>query len=226
MSIEFRPYGKTPRYFREIQITEKIDGTNAAVIVIPLDEFDRVLTEEGELVTLMDSDKRHSIAIVHSAADNRSYVVAAQSRKRLITPGKATDNFGFAGFVERNAQALVDALGPGTHYGEWWGSGIQRGYGLQNGEKRFSLFNTQHYFSLDDDARTRLYDIGVEVVPVLYTGPHSTNAIRGALAALEANGSRAARFDRPEGVVVRHSASGQVYKALLEHDELPKSVAA
>ncbi len=34
---------------------------------------------------------------------------------------------------------------PATYFGEWWGSGVQRGYGLQKGDKRFSLFNVSRW---------------------------------------------------------------------------------
>ena len=67
-------------------------------------------------------------------------IVAVGSRKRWIAPGKSTDNFGFAGWVER-----LLGLGEGIHYGEWYGSGIQSGYGLVDGEKRFALFNTDRW---------------------------------------------------------------------------------
>ena len=61
------------------------------------------------------------------------------SRTRWITP--EDDNYGFAKWALAHKDELM-ALGPGRHFGEWWGSGCQRGYGLTNGEKRFSLFNT------------------------------------------------------------------------------------
>lgn len=60
----------------------------------------------------------------------------AGSRTRWITPGK-DDNYGFAGWVERNRKELLK-LGPGQYFGEWWGAGIQRRYGMT--EKVFSLF--------------------------------------------------------------------------------------
>lgn len=64
------------------------------------------------------------------------------SRTRWITP--QSDNFGFAAWVEQNKEELYK-LGPGYHYGEWWGKGIQRGYGLN--ERRFSLFNISRWIS-------------------------------------------------------------------------------
>lgn len=201
-SIEFRAYPKTPRYFRDIIITEKIDGTNSAVIIRPLDEID---TNEY--------DHRNVIDILE-ASDDRTYVVAAQSRKRLITPGKQTDNYGFAGWVQSNAQQLVDSLGAGTHFGEWWGRGIQRGYGLT--ERRFSLFNPSVAFQSDPPE-------GVDTVPVLYRGPNHTNAVQESIDGLEWYGSQAAPgYGKPEGVVVYHGAGRHSYKALLEGDDHPK----
>lgn len=184
--IEFRAWPKTPRLRRDITITEKIDGTNGAIIV----------TEDGR--------------------------VAAQSRNRLITPGKATDNYGFAGWVYANAGELADLLGPGHHYGEWWGSGIQRNYGLTGGEKRFSLFNAHRYGGME----LRNVD-GLGVVPVLYQGPWGNDAIDETLAELRISGSYAEPgFMSPEGVIVYHAASKQVFKVLIENDELPKGLAA
>jgi hypothetical protein len=80
-----------------------------------------------------------------------------RSRSRWITPDD--DNFGFAAWVEANRDELL-TLGPGRHFGEWWGSGIQRGYGLPKGEKRFSLFNVSRW----GESRPAC----CHVVPVLY----------------------------------------------------------
>lgn len=203
MAPEFREWPKTPRLFRDMVVTEKIDGTNAAVIVEPGDPAE---SQDGWC---------------RGASIGGAFVkVGAQSRKRIITP--EADNFGFAAWVRANAQTLADRLGVGYHYGEWWGSGIQRGYGLTKGEKRFSLFNVNRYAGLD------LSDgIGLGVVPVLQRFTFDTTCVLGALDALRATGSVAAPgFDRPEGVVVFHSAAGTVFKALLEGDDRPKGEGA
>ena len=60
------------------------------------------------------------------------------SRTRWITPD--ADNYGFAKWAQDHKAELL-TMGPGRHFGEWWGSGCQRGYDLPKGEKRFSLFN-------------------------------------------------------------------------------------
>lgn len=116
--------------------------------------------------------------------------VLAGSRNRWVTP--EDDNYGFASWVETNEQDLRQ-LGPGRHFGEWWGSGIQRRYGLN--EKRFSLFNTGRW------STERPSCCGV--VPVLYAGLFSMDAIQETLGRLKETGSIAAPgFMDPEGVVV------------------------
>lgn len=138
------------------------------------------------------------------------------SRNRWLS--LAEDNFGFRRWVEDHRNELL-ALGPGRHFGEWWGSGIQRGYGLEKGEKRFSLFNVSRW------ADERPACCGV--VPVLYRGEFSQDAIDAALADLGANGSRASPgFMRPEGVIVFHVAANIGFKKTLEKDAEPKSMAA
>jgi hypothetical protein len=51
-------------------------------------------------------------------------IVKAGSRSRWITP--ESDNYGFAKWVHENEDELRTGLGPGFHYGEWWGKGIQK----------------------------------------------------------------------------------------------------
>jgi hypothetical protein len=160
-------------------------------------------------------------------------VVYAQSRKRIITP--ESDNFGFAKWVYDNAETLVADLGDGLHFGEWWGSGIQRGYGLEKGDKRFSLFNVKRWTEpcmlvhSDTDnclLPKRFATPGMSVVPVLYQGPFDMLNIRACLVGLGVNGSQAAPgFDRPEGVVVYHTAANELFKVTLVGDEKPKTQA-
>src|ERR1019366_441036 len=197
--IEFRSFGKIPRLFRDIVITEKIDGTNAAV---------------GVQLWTADKEPRNDLTVIPGTSGDL-YAVYAQSRNRIITPD--ADNFGFAQWVEDHAPILVDTLGKGLHYGEWWGQGIQRGYGLT--EKRFSLFNTHRWYDVDLTAVD-----GLGVVPTLYQGPFSTDDVVYALNVLNTDGSLAAPgFLNPEGVCVNHSASKQVFKYTV--DDTAKSAA-
>lgn len=155
--------------------------------------------------------------------------VRAGSRNRWITP--EDDNFGFAAWVRDHADELA-ALGPGRHFGEWWGSGIQRGYGLPKGEKRFSLFNTGRWVQ-DGGDRPPLADgqryapLCCHVVPVLWRGEFDTTVIHGLLAELREFGSDAAPgFMKPEGLIVYHVAGNLYFKKTIEKDEEPKSMRA
>lgn len=140
--------------------------------------------------------------------------IRAGSKGQWVTP--SADNFGFASWVEGNKNALVAELGPGIHFGEWWGPGInKRKYPVK--EKRFSLFNVSKW--KDVSLTTCL------VVPVLYEGPFDTGAVDAVMQALRVNGSLACPgFMNPEGVVIFHKASGYLYKKTFEADHEPKSV--
>jgi len=170
MTEKFEGFEKIARLWRPCVVTEKIDGTNAQVLV----------TDAGEVI--------------------------AGSRKRYITADD--DNFGFARWVAEH-EAELRQLGPGRHFGEWWGSGIQRRYGLT--EKRWSLFNTARW----GEERPAC----CHVVPVLYEGEFDTYAIRNTMAQLGLSGSVAAPgFDRPEGIAIWHEAARQMFKATFEGD--------
>lgn len=172
----FTPFPKLPRLNRECIITEKLDGSNAQVLVL----------EDGTVV--------------------------AGSRNRYLTPTKTGDNFGFAAWVQAHEDQLRE-LGPGAHFGEWWGRGIQRGYDME--ERRFSLFNVDRW----TDAHPECCD----VVPVLYRGPFATYAVKVELGTLVDYGSVAAPgFLRPEGLVVWHTAARHGFKVTIEGDEAPK----
>lgn len=137
------------------------------------------------------------------------------SRTRWITP--EDDNYGFAKWALAHKDELM-ALGPGRHFGEWWGSGCQRGYGLTNGEKRFSLFNTSRWNELTSPPQC------CHVVPVLYTGIFTSTAVDACLDILRTQGSRAAPgFMKPEGVVIYQTAGRCYFKKTLEKDDEPKS---
>lgn len=121
-------------------------------------------------------------------------IVGVGSRNRWIGPAKSDDNYGFAAWVERNEQEIL-RLGEGRHYGEWYGSGIQRGYGLK--EKRFALFNAGRWAEPDDRPSC------CHVVPVLHEGEFSREIVADVMRKLADEGSRAAEgFMKPEGIII------------------------
>jgi hypothetical protein len=195
--MEFTPYPKTPRLKRDIVITEKLDGTNAQVVITKGTIEDRM--DPNVVATLFDAQG--------------FFAMRVGSRTRWITPGKTTDNYGFAGWCKENAEELFK-LGEGQHFGEWYGQGIQRGYGLDH--KRFALFNTARWGAHNPNTPACC-----EVVPVLSVGPMQESQF--ALDNLSEFGSMAVPgFMKPEGIIVYHTASQQNFKVLLENDHQPK----
>lgn len=192
----FEGFPKMARLQREVIITEKIDGTNAQILI----------TEDGKMY--------------------------AGSRTRWITPDD--DNFGFARWVGEHSEELMQ-LGPGRHFGEWWGQGIQRKYGLN--EKRFSLFNVARWCPYGEEPQViptgdprivKIQDVlpaCCHLVPVLYRGDFDTCWADATIERLQETGSVAAPgFRDPEGIVVFHTASNVGFKRTIKGDESPKSL--
>lgn len=175
--MDFQSFQKIPRLDKVSTFTEKLDGTNGQIYVdlVPdVPDFD----PEGHILVVKDGVK---------------YIIKAGSRNRYITVGD--DNYGFARWVSDNANKLVD-LGVGRHFGEWWGNGIGRRYGLER--KYFSLFNAGRW------SKENIPEVeGLTVVPILYQGPLSLEAVDSTMESLRENGSVAAPgWMKPEGIVI------------------------
>jgi hypothetical protein len=157
------------------------------------------------------------------------------SRNRWITP--EADNHGFARWANTHKEELL-TLGPGRHFGEWWGNGIQRGYGLPNGDKRFSLFNVTRWclhgqeplvLPTNDPRVTKKQDIlppCVGLVPLLCMVNFDDLCPTAWINELKAHGSYATPFMNPEGIVIYHTASGALFKKTIENDDKAKSEVA
>jgi len=154
------------------------------------------------------------------------------SRTRWITP--EDDNYGFSRWAHERKDELMQ-LGPGHHFGEWWGGGCQRGYGLPKGEKRWSLFNVGRWclhgqepqrIPTADPRIEKMQDVLPEcagLVPVLWRGNFDDLDLPMILAGLKGSGSRAAPgFMEPEGVVIFHVAGNVGFKKTIEKDGEPK----
>jgi len=180
----FKPWPKITRLEnkRPPIFTEKIDGTNACVIVA------------------YKNPDANSIASVVNNGGILS--IWAQSRTRLITP--ENDNYGFAKWVRSNSEELL-SLGEGYHFGEWWGQGINRGYGLT--EKRFSLFNTRRWGLHNPNTPKCCH-----VVPII-----TTHFPQDALAQLRDYGSIAAPgWMKPEGAVMYEPDTDTCFKIIMD----------
>lgn len=206
--MDFPAFPKIARYkdsSLNVVVTEKLDGTNALVYIT---EAWVEAGPEGQCLGRIEFPGRDSF--IHG-------LVWAGSRNRWITPND--DNYGFARWVSEHKHELA-ALGPGKHYGEWWGSGIQRRYNLD--EKRFSLFNVLRW-NRDISPGAETPPACCHVVPVLYHGEYSslhTHSIHDSMAKLERHGSFAAPGWRdPEGVVAYFTHLRVSMKYTFKHQE-------
>lgn len=170
-------------------------------------EFTKIARLSREMVITEKIDGTNGLIAI---GENGEFEVG--SRSKWITP--ADDNHGFAKWAYEHKNELM-TLGTGYHYGEWWGHGIQRGYGLNL--KRFSLFNTARWSN--DSIRPTC----CHVVPVLYSGMFDTTQIDFIMARLLVYGSNAAPgFMKPEGVVIYHTAARMYFKKTFEKDDSGK----
>lgn len=201
----FEKFPKIPRWSRNVIVTEKIDGTNASVWIRPVAHRGQFEITYG--VPLL---------YLHTAELGR-VAIQAGSRTRFITPNinkSNTDNYGFAAWVKENAEELFK-LGLGTHYGEWWGQGIQRSYEVN--DKRFSLFNVSRWS--DEEVRPAC----CHVVPTLWEGPMDMLTPAYLMHCLKNKGSHAAPgFMNPEGIVIYHTAGNLMFKKTFKNDEKGK----
>jgi hypothetical protein len=189
--VEFTEFDKISRLNREVIVTEKIDGTNGQVHIR--------LAEGSELELGYDTQIE---------VDGLPCYIRAGSRNRWVLHLGSDDNNGFGRWVHANAHQLA-ALGAGTHFGEWWGSGIQRKYGLA--EKRWSLFNVSRWTDSRPDC--------CHVVPIVNRGI-GFHAVYEAIDILKTEGSKAAPgFMKPEGVVAFHVHSRSLFKMTIEKDQ-------
>lgn len=191
----FEAFPKLTRFSHDWTVTEKIDGTNAQVFVLPENEL-QLYTPEQTLgaVRLVDG-----------------HLIYAGSRNRLIGLGK-NDHHGFGQFVHDSAAEIVAKLGPGRHFGEWYGFGFKRKYNKT--ENRFALFNATRWTGVDLPDR-------VDVVPTLFKGRlEHGDTFDVVLDELKQHGSYIAEgFDNPEGIVMYHGPSHTLFKKTFDYDE-------
>lgn len=166
----FKPWPKIVRLEKKRPpiFTEKLDGTNACVVIGPNNEF------------------------------------ACQSRTQFITP--ENDNFGFAKWAYKNKEQLL-SLGEGYHYGEWWGIGIQRGYGLN--EKRFSLFNTRRWGPHNPNTPACCH-----VVPTLPEHIQSAQMAKEWFMVMGWDSLAAPGFNKPEGLIQYEPDTDTMFKII------------
>jgi len=198
--MEFKAFPKIEHYGKlHMTITQKIHGSNAQVYI------EKILQTEATHATYLGQPDSMTNIVTFK---DEYYRILAGSRTRWLTLDQ--DNFGFAAFVYLNQLEFVEKLGPGQHFGEWAGPGINSGEGLT--QKTFVLFDWWKFPS-----KCPLPPQTV-VVPVLHSGAVNQGTVDAVMADLQKNGSRLVPgFMRPEGVVI--TVAGTRYKKVFEAEE-------
>jgi hypothetical protein len=186
----FEPFKKIPRLHGDVHVSEKIDGTNACV--------EYIQTETGYLMGACSRNRR--LVTIE---------VSEHFKEHPRVEWHGTDNYGFGSWVVANHTSLV-RLGYGRHFGEWYGQGIQRTYGLDH--KRFALFRAPKHGMPEG------IPSNVDVVPEIDVwGEFDTGRMALLMASLKMSGSSLVPgFMDPEGIVVFHARSGQLFKYTFE----------
>ena len=197
----FEAYPKMPRMkSAEMTITEKIDGTNAQILIV-----------DGG-IELVGSRKRQILPDIPKIVDDEGVTI---EKKQTL------DNYGFAQWVLDNMTGLVEFLGDGRHYGEWAGPGIQKNpLGLE--QKLFFLFNTHRNPPEKFESLGHLVP-QLRAVPILFQGKFSLEMISTVADSIYLGMTEvpdAQDGNEGEGIVI--SAFGQKFKRTA--DDRPKSI--
>lgn len=188
---------KIARWSRGWIITEKIDGLCARIRI----------SEDGRTLR----------------AGGKGSWWSTPEEKGATWKKAKDDPYGFARWVGDHRDELLK-LGPGTHFGEWWGPGTGRpNYGLT--EKRWSLFNVRRWsidYNGENDAAT--LPACCNVVPLLWQGTTADidERIRAMMLHLYQLGSHAAPGQKAEGIVIYHVSGNLLFKKTFAHDESGK----
>jgi hypothetical protein len=212
--MEFVPFPKIPRIARNVVITEKIDGTNAQVAIEDYASLSEVT--DTRWAKMWFGSRNRWLGHIYIPDDGGSIMVQHCDQ----------DNAGFMKWGVANYKELLK-LGIGQHFGEWWGQGIQRGYGLT--EKRFSLFNAgrwQPAYQAMMEGHENAFPKCCHVVPTLSIHTFDVGHIDSVMSSLKETGSLAAPgYMDPEGVVIYHTQSKQMYKKTFKMDDTGKEAA-
>ncbi len=178
---EFEEFPKMPKWDNmELVITQKMHGTNACINI-----YCKHCAKMG-----------HTIVIGQKCeCTTPDYGLICGKRTAWITT--QSDNFGFALFCYVNKDELIAFLGPGIHWGEWCGPGINKDAGEGLSVKTLYLFNYWREYDMAIKPKN------VEIIPVLYFGKNLPGVIEKTCEKLKVEGSAAVPgYMNPEGVVI------------------------
>lgn len=128
------------------------------------------------------------------------------SRSQWLTIEK--DNFGFAKWVKQYEKEWLKFLQPDQRiYGEWYGHGIQRGYGLK--EKRFMIFNPVGDLPniLNVERSTILYEGVLDYLGALLSWKSWL---------INFGSKHVEGYNRPEGLIVYFKDNATLFKIIID----------
>ncbi len=185
------------RLSRECVITEKIDGTNAQILI-------------GEDGSIQAGSRTRWITPDDDNFGFAAWVAANADQLRLLGTGRHFGEWWGAGIQRKYNQnekrfSLFNTL-------RWCAHDAEPAQ-IPSADPR-----------AEPKYQTRVPSC-VSVVPVLYRGLFDTDEVNAAITRLRIDGSAAAPgFMKPEGVVVFHIAGNVGFKKTLEKDEVPKAL--
>lgn len=192
---EFREFPSIPRLSREMIVTEKLDGTNASVLV---QEDGRVVAGCRSRWLILPDDNFEFAAWVSAHAD--------ELREGL----GVGHHFGeWWGAKIQRAYGLTERRFSLFNVRRWAPFGVPL-------EADTELPRTDPHVSV----KQRNAPACCGVVPILYRGVFDTAKVEECLAALLLHGSAAAPgFMKPEGVVVAHVSGNLLFKKTLDRND-------
>jgi hypothetical protein len=193
---QFLEFPKMARLSRECIITEKIDGTNAQILI----------TDDGQM--LVGSRTRW----ITPEQDNYGFARWAwDHREELLTLG-AGRHFGeWWGQGIQRKYNMPEKRWSLFNVSRW----------CLHGENPKQIPTADPRIVKMQDVLPPC----CHLVPVLYRGQFTTEACENALSWLRENGSAASPgFRKPEGIVCFHVAGNVGFKKTLEKDEMPKTL--
>jgi len=214
--IEFQKFPKIPRYNRPIIITEKIDGTNAQILVL---ENGQVFAGSRSQWITPDNDhygfaawvQQHEAEIREVLGPGRH---VGEWWGQTINRGYDLDRRCFSLF---NVCRWSDKKDPAERY-------------------RHTTYQWIRGEHVEKVKVATLVPPCCNVVPILYEGPwcddentvlqwgEDPRMVDITLYRLSYEGSHAAPgFMKPEGIVIFHKQSGHLFKVTIENDDEPKS---
>lgn len=195
--MEFQDFPKMARLSRECVITEKIDGTNAQILI-------------GEDGSIQAGSRTRWITPDDDNFGFAAWVAANADQLRLLGTGRHFGEWWGAGIQRKYNQnekrfSLFNTL-------RWCAHDAEPAQ-IPSADPR-----------AEPKYQTRVPSC-VSVVPVLYRGLFDTDEVNAAITRLRIDGSAAAPgFMKLEGVVVFHIAGNVGFKKTLEKDEVPKAL--